>query len=177
MTFAKIAAASAALLLGAGPALAGPKAAPVAPLQVSYPTDGALTCDGLVAEIARMDAVMGVSAQGAQSAAGAAQAAELGASVGINAALYSGALGRVPGLGLFANGASQIAKQRAAAKQAQAQADIQTATTRRAMLNGIYQGKSCATAPAGPPATVAAASPAAAALPMTPVATTAPAAN
>ncbi len=146
-----------------------------APLQISYPTDGSLDCAGLETEIARMDSIMGVSSDEAAQAQGTARAAETAAGVGINAALYSGALGRVPGLGMFGNAAAGAAKSRAAAKEAEAKDRIHTAETRRAMLMGMYQGKNCnappaPVAPAAPPAQAAAA-PAAA-----PVADPAPAA-
>ena len=127
------------------------------PLMVSYPTDGSLSCEQLTAEIARMDSITGTASQAAASAQGAARAAELGASVGINAALYSGALGRVPGLGLLGNAASQAAKANAAAKQRASEERIRTAETRRAMLGGMYSGKSCGVAAAVAPAAPAAA--------------------
>lgn len=127
-----------AALLISGVALAGEP-----PLQVSYPTDGNLDCAGLDGEIARMDSIMGVSSDQAAKAQGSAQAAELGASAAINGALYSGALGRAPGLGLFGNAAAGLAKQRAAAKEAEAKETIRTAETRRAMLMGMYAGKGC----------------------------------
>ncbi|HYG27878.1 MAG TPA: hypothetical protein VD906_13335 [Caulobacteraceae bacterium] len=117
-------------------------------LQISYPTDGALDCAGLTTEIARMDGIMGVSSDTARKAEGTGKAVELGTSAAINGALYSGALGAVPGAGLLANGLGGFAKNRAAAKKKQAEETQRTAETRRAMLMGIYQGKSCATATA-----------------------------
>lgn len=142
-------------------------------LQTSYPGDAQMDCAALTAEIGRMESIMGISNQQAASAQAGAAAAELGASVGINAALYSGALGRVPGLGMFGNAAAGMAKQRAAAKEAAAKEQIRTAEMRRSMLMGIYAGKSCGAAPAVPaaappappaaaPATTPAAAPAAA---------------
>jgi hypothetical protein len=115
-----------------------------APLQMSYPTDASLTCEGLTTEIARMDQIMGVSNDAIAGANGQARAAELGASAAVNGALYSGALGKVPGLGMFANRAAAMARQNAANKAAQQEANIRTAEGRKAMLNGIYMGKNCA---------------------------------
>lgn len=134
------------------------------PLQISYPGDAQMDCAGLTTEISRMEGIMGISSQAAASAQGSARAAEIGASVGINAALYSGALGSVPGLGLFGNAAAAAAKQRAAAKEAAAKEQIRTAETRRAMLMGMHAGKACGVAVAAP-----AAVPATPAAPATPV--------
>jgi hypothetical protein len=125
------------------------------PLQISYPTDGALTCEGLGVEIAKVEGILGISSDSARKAEGAGRAAELGTSVAINGALYSGALGAVPGLGLLGNAAGGLMKNRAAAKAKQAQETIRTAETRRAMLMGMHQGKAC-NAPAAAPAPVAA---------------------
>jgi hypothetical protein len=122
-----------------------------APLQVSYPTDGALTCEQITAEVARMDGIIGVSNKSSADAQNGAAVANTGASVAVNGALYSGVLGRVPGLGLFANGAAALAQRQADAKKKEAEATIQTASTRRAMLMGMSQGKACgAPAPAAP---------------------------
>jgi len=126
------------------------------PLQISYPTDGALSCEGLGGEIAKVEGILGISSDMARKAEGAGRAAELGTSVAINGALYSGALGSVPGLGLLGNAAGGLMKSRAAAKAKQAEETKRTAETRRAMLMGIYQGKGCANAPAAAPAPVAA---------------------
>ena len=139
----KVTVSALALMFAASAAVAGEP-----PLQVSYPTDGALDCAGLEGEIARVDGILGISADSARKADGAGKAAEIGTSVAINGALYSGALGAVPGAGLLANGLGGFAKNRAAAKKKQAEENIRTAETRRAMLMGIYQGKSCATAAA-----------------------------
>lgn len=132
-----------------------------APLQMSYPTDGGLTCEGLTTEIARMDSIMGISQQAIGAANGQAQAANLGASAVINGALYTGALGRVPGLGMFANRAAAMAKQNADAKAKAQEDQIRVAEARKAMLNGIYMGKNCAAmTTASAPAGAAAATPA-----------------
>ena len=122
------------------------------PLQTSYPGDAQMDCAALTAEIGRMEGIMGISNDAAAKAQGTARAAELGASVGINAALYSGALGSVPGLGLFGNAAAAAAKRSAAAKEAAAKEQIRTAEMRRSMLMGIHAGKSCGVAQAAPAA-------------------------
>ena len=143
------------------------------PLQVSYPSDGALTCEGLETEIAKVEGILGISSEQAADAQGAGKAAELGTSVAVNGALYSGALGRVPGLGLMGNAAGGLMKQRAAAKEAAAKEQIRTAETRRAMLMGMHSGKGCAAAAAA--AEVAAETPAEPAAPEAPIAEAAPA--
>jgi hypothetical protein len=73
--------------------------------------------------------------------------------------LRTGMLGRVPGAGMFANNMASMAKQRAAQVQAQAQETIQTATTRKALLAGLYSGKSCDAVPAAPAQPAAAPAP------------------
>jgi len=112
-------------------------------LQLTTPMDASMTCDQINAEIARMDQVMGVSNGAIASAEGAARGAEAAASLGVNAALYSGALGRVPGLGMFANAAAAQAKASAAAKAQREGQNIQIAQQRRAIMSGLYQGKGC----------------------------------
>lgn len=113
------------------------------PLQMSYPTDASLDCAAIAAEMARMDSVIVGAGGQITSANGQAQAANLGASVAVNGALYSGALGKVPGLGMFANKAAQLAQKRAADKAKEQEAVIQTANARKALLTGLFQGKSC----------------------------------
>lgn len=121
-------------------------------LQVSYPTDGGLSCDQLVVEIGRMEEIAGLSAQNADSARTQGAVVDAAASVAVNAALYSGALGAVPGLGLFANAAGAMAR-RSGEARARAEAErVQTATQRRTLLSGIYQGRQCGVQPAAPPA-------------------------
>lgn len=132
------------LVLAAAGAIAATGARAAEPaLQVSYPGDATLTCEGLTAEIAKMEGVIGVSNAGVASAQGSAKAAELGASAAINGALYSGVLGRVPGVGMFASQGANLMKQRAAAKQKEAEGQIRIAETRRAMLMGIHAGRGC----------------------------------
>lgn len=134
-------------------------------LQLTYPTDASMSCDQINAEMARMDQVMGVSNGAIASAEAGARGAETAASLGVNAALYSGALGRVPGLGMFANAAAAQAKAAAAAKAQRETQNIQVAQQRRAVMSGLYQGK-CGAAAAVVPATLMTSSPApAAALP------------
>jgi hypothetical protein len=112
-----------------------------AQLQMSYPADASMSCEQISAEMVRMDQVMGVSNSAIASAEGAARGAETAASLGVNAALYSGALGRVPGLGMFANAAAAQAKAAAAAKAQREAQNIQVAQQRRAVMGGLYQGK------------------------------------
>lgn len=111
------------------------------PLQMSYPTDASMSCEQLMAEMGRMDQLMGLSNGAIANAEGAARGAETAASLGINAALYSGALGRVPGLGMFANAAASQAKASAAAKAQREAQTIQVAQQRRAIMGGLHQGK------------------------------------
>jgi hypothetical protein len=119
-------------------------------LQVSYPTDGTLTCEQLTFEITRMEEIAGVSAQNAQNAENQGAMASGATSVAVNAALYSGALGAVPGLGMFANAAGAAARRNAEAR-ARAEAErIRIADQRRSLLSGIYQGRQCGMAPAAP---------------------------
>lgn len=117
-------------------------------LQVAYPTDAAMTCDQLVAEVARMDEIAGLSAENAQNAENQGAMADGAAGVAINAAAYSGALGRVPGLGMFANAAGAAAR-RNAESRARAEAErVRIAEQRRTLLSGIYQGRQCGMTPA-----------------------------
>jgi hypothetical protein len=125
----------------AGPAQAQRRGEPQ--LQVSYPTDGSLTCEQLTTEITRMEEIAGISAQNARNAENQGAIANGATSVAINAALYSGALGAVPGLGLFANAAGAAAR-RNAESRARAEAErIRIAEQRRSLLSGIYQGRQC----------------------------------
>lgn len=119
-------------------------------LQVSYPTDGSMTCEQLTAEVARMDEIAGISAENAQNAQNQGAMAEGAAGVAVNAALYSGALGRVPGLGMFANAAGAAARRNAEARAREEAERIRIAEQRRNLLSGIYQGRQC-----GVPAPVA----------------------
>ncbi len=112
-------------------------------LQLSYPTDASMSCEQINAEMAHMDQVMGVSNGAIANAEGAARGAETAASLGVNAALYSGALSRVPGLGMFANAAASQARASAQAKAQREAQTIQVAQQRRAVMGGLYQGKSC----------------------------------
>lgn len=137
-----------------------------AQLQLSYPADATMNCEQINAEMVRMDQMMGVSNNAIASAEAGARGAETAASLGVNAALYSGALGRVPGLGMFANAAAAQAKASAAAKAQREAQNIQVAQQRRAVMGGLYQGKCGANAVAIPvSATMTTAAPAAAAAP------------
>jgi len=138
MRIVATAAISAALVLAAGSS-----AAQAPPLQVTYPTDPSMTCEQLVSEVARMDQLMTANAQGMASAQGGAQAANLGQTVAIEGLARSGVLGRMPGIGMFANAAGGMAKQSAAAKQKLLQDEMQTAQTRKTVMIGLYQGRGC----------------------------------
>lgn len=125
------------------------------PLLVSYPTDGAMTCDQISVEIVRVAEIAGIAAENAQNAEGQGQMADAAASVAVNAALYSGVLGSVPGLGLFANAAGGMARRNAEAR-ARAEAErVRVAEQRHTLLTGIYQGRQCGVV-AAPPAVAAA---------------------
>lgn len=141
---------------GAGAALALFAASAVAadaPLQVSYPGDATMGCAAIAGESARMDQVIYASNQEIAKADGGARGANMASSVAVEGMLRTGLLGRAPGLGMFANNAASMAKQRAEAVKAQAGERIQTANTRKALLAGLYAGKSCdAPPPPEPPA-------------------------
>lgn len=139
--------AAAALLAGQAQAQAA--------LQVNYPGDASMDCAAIANEGVRMDALMANANAQISKANGTAQGAGLASTVAVEGMLRTGMLGRVPGAGMFANNMAGMAKQRAAQVQAQAQETIQTATTRKALLAGLYSGKSCdqavsAAAPAAP---------------------------
>lgn len=137
----------------AAASLAGQAAAQVAaPLQASYPTDATLTCEQIAGEVARMDALMVAAAQAQSNAAGQGRAAEAGASVAITGALHAGLLGRVPFAGQAVNAAAGMAKQKAAQAQAVAAEQAQTATVRKTIMLGLFQGKACG-APQAPAVT------------------------
>lgn len=140
--------------------LAGPASAQA--LQVSYPGDASMTCSALSAEASRMDQLMADANAQVSKANGTAQGANLASTVAVEGMLRTGVLGRVPGAGMFANNMAAAAKQRAAQVQAQAQETIQTATTRKALLSGLYSGKGCdAPSPAAPAPPAETAAPAA----------------
>lgn len=125
-----------------------------APLQIAYPTDAQLDCAGLAAEASRMDALVAQANQQAASADGAARGAGLASTIAVEGLVRSGMLARVPGLGGFANQAAGLARQRAETVRANLAQTIQVATTRKALMSGLWSGKSCdaTTAPAPGPA-------------------------
>lgn len=123
-----------------------------APLQVSYPGDATMDCAAIAGESARMDQVIYASNDEITKADGGARGASMASSVAVEGMLRTGLLGRAPGLGMFANNAASMAKQRAEAVKAQAAERIQTANTRKALLAGLYAGKSCDAPPPPPPA-------------------------
>lgn len=125
-------------------------------LQLSYPTDATMTCEQINGEIARMDQLVGASNSAIASAGGTAKAANLGATVAVEAALRTGALGRMPGLGRFANMAASQAQASAAAKAERENQNIQLAQQRRAVMGGLYQGRGCNAPATAVPASMAA---------------------
>ncbi len=128
-----------------------------APLQVSYAADASMDCAGIAAESVRMDQVIAQANGQISGADGSARGASLVSTVAVEGLARSGALARMPGIGMFANQAASMARQRGEAVKAQAANTIQTANTRKALLSGLYAGKSCDAPPA---ASVAAAAPA-----------------
>lgn len=135
--------ASAALLAGSASAQA---------LQVNYPGDASMDCAAIAAEGSRMDQLVADANAQAAKASGSAQGASVASTVAMQGLMRTGMLGRVPGAGMFANNMASAAKQRADQVQAQSQQTIQTASTRKALLAGLYAGKSCdAPAPAAAP--------------------------
>ena len=140
--FITVGVAVAALLAGSSASAQG--------LQVSYSTDASMDCAAIAAESARMDQLVADANAQVAKADGTAQGAGLASTVAVEGMLRTGLLGRVPGAGMFANNAANMAKQRAAQVRAQAADQVQVATTRKAVMVGLYSGKGCdAPAPAG----------------------------
>ncbi len=137
----------AAMMLAAGPTFAKD-----APLQISYPTDAALDCAGIATEVARADGAIAQANQQISGADGAAKGAGLAGTVAVEGMLRTGVLSKAPGLGMFANKAAGAARQNAETKKAQAGETIRIAETRKAMLTGMWAGKSCAAAAPATPA-------------------------
>lgn len=118
------------------------------PLQISQPGDGAMTCPQLAAEVGRMDQIASDAQTAKNEAESSGRMAEVAGSAATNAALYSGALGSVPGLGLFGRAIEGTMKSNAEATAQQQEQRVQNAQMRRVSLMGIYQGKGCMNAPA-----------------------------
>ena len=131
--------------------MVSPAMAAEPPLQVSYPTDGQMDCPAIVAEVARMDALIAQTNQQVASADSSAKGVGMASTVAVEGLLRTGLLGRVPGAGMFANGAANMAKQRAETVRANAAQTIQVAETRKAMMGGMYAGKACDAAPVPSP--------------------------
>ena len=121
-------------------------------LQVSSPADASMDCAAVAAESARMDQLVADANARAGKANGSAQGVGLASTVAVEGMLRTGMLGRVPGVGMFANQAANMARQRAAQVRAQAENDIQVATTRKAVMVGLYSGKGCDAPPPAPEA-------------------------
>jgi len=120
-----------------------PASQQTAMLQVSYPDDAQMDCEAIKTEMTRMETIMAQSNQAKANAQTSGQVASTAAGAATNAALYSGALSRVPGLGLFANAASGLAQAGANQTAAQREQEAKTAEMRRTSLNGLYVGKGC----------------------------------
>lgn len=142
---------SLAIGLAAG-LFAGAAGAAEAPLQVSYSTDASMDCTAIAGESVRMDQLIAGANGQINGADGAQKGAGLAGALASEGLARSGVLARAPGLGMLANQAQSMARQRAEAQKAQAAALIQTATTRKALLAGLYAGKTCDAAPAPAPA-------------------------
>ena len=125
-------------------------------LQVSYPTDAGMDCTAIATESARMDQVIATANSQISGADGSARGAGLASTVAVEGMARSGMLAKMPGVGMFANQAANMARQRGEAVKAQAAQTVQTANTRKALLSGLYAGKSC-DAPAAPAPTAASA--------------------
>lgn len=132
---------------------AGPAAAQG--LQISYPSDATMDCAALSAESARMDQIMADANAQTQKAAGSAQGAGLAGTLAVEGLARSGLLARAPGIGMFANNAANAAKQRAEQVRLAAAETIQVATTRKALMGGLWTGKGCDAPPPAPAAEVA----------------------
>ena len=112
-------------------------------LVASQPGDADMECDALNTEIAEMDQLMAQSDQNARNAETSGATANAAAGLATNAALYSGALGSVPGLGFAANAAGGMAQRNAQAEAERQAENARTAELRRTALMGIYAGKGC----------------------------------
>jgi hypothetical protein len=112
-------------------------------LVASQPGDANMTCDEISTEIADMELLMMQSNQSARSAETSGATANAAAGIATNAALYSGALGRVPGLGFAANAAGSMAQQGAQAEAERQAENARIAELRRTGLTGVYAGKGC----------------------------------
>jgi hypothetical protein len=128
-------------------------------LQVSYPTDAGMDCTAIATESARMDQLIATANGQISGADGSARGAGLASTVAVEGMARSGMLAKMPGVGMFANQAANMARQKGEAVKAQAAATVQTANTRKALLSGLYAGKAC-DAPPPAPAPAPAAAPA-----------------
>src|SRR5687768_8321146 len=106
-------------------------------LQVSYAADASMDCASIAAESVRKDQVIATPTGQINGADGSARGAGLASTVAVEGLARSGALARVPGIGMFANQAANMARQRGEAVKAQAANTIQTANIRKALLAGL----------------------------------------
>lgn len=143
------------LILGLACAALAAMPATSQPLQVNYPGDAAMDCAAITTEVARIDQIVADANAQVAKAEGQAKGANLGAAVAVEGMLRTGLLGRAPGMGRIANQAANVARQRAEQVKAQAAGEIQAATTRKALLSGLYTGKACDAPPAQPEAPAA----------------------
>lgn len=131
------------LALGACTTTVG-SSAELAPLLVAnQPGDGDLSCEEITAEIDHMNLMMAEAEQAAANAQSSGAMAGAATSAAVNTAAYSGALGRVPGLGFAANAAGGLAQQQAAAQAERQAENARRAEMRRTALTGIAAGKGC----------------------------------
>lgn len=117
-------------------------------IQISQPGDGAMSCVQLATEVGRMDQIVSGAEKAKSNAESNGRMANVAGSVATNAAVYSGVLGSVPGLGFFGSAVEGAVKADAEAEAKQQAQTVQNAQMRRVSLMGIYQGKGCMNAPA-----------------------------
>ena len=139
-------------VIGLATAMLASSAVAADQLQISYPTDASMDCTAIATESARMDQVIAQANAQISGADGAARGAGLASTVAVEGLARSGMLAKMPGIGMFANQAAGMARQRGEAQKAQAASTVQTANTRKALLSGLYAGKACDAPPAAPAA-------------------------
>ena len=105
--------------------------------------DADLSCEEISTELDKMNVLLAESEQGEANAEATGAVAGTATNAAVNTALYSGALSRVPGLGMVANAAGGIAQQRAKAEAEKQAENARRAELRRTALTGIAAGKGC----------------------------------
>ncbi|MEM6898952.1 MAG: hypothetical protein AAF583_04180 [Pseudomonadota bacterium] len=112
----------------------------VPPLLAAYqPGDGDMTCDQLTTELNNMASLVSEAKQKTQSA----QTTGLAAGAATNAAVYGGALGNIPGLGMAASVAGDFAQQRARQVAEREAENAQNAQIRHTSLSTMSAQKGC----------------------------------